>query len=61
MTKEPDMSSIYLAQIGALEAELERVNRENTRLWMENRALRGRLYLNGLPYDVTEEVENGKG
>lgn len=61
MTKEPDMSSIYLAQLGALEAELERVNRENTRLDKENRALRSRLFLNGLPYDVTEKVENGEG
>lgn len=55
------MSSIYLAQLGALEAELERVNRKNTRLDKENRALRSRLFLNGLPYDVTEKVQNGEG
>lgn len=44
MTKEPDMSSIYIAQLGALEAELERVNRENIRLDAENRDLRNKLY-----------------
>lgn len=57
MTREPDMSSIYLAQLGALEAELERVSRENTRLSMENRALRTRLFLNDLPYQLPGDDE----
>ena len=36
MTKEPDMSSIYLAQLGALEAELERVKKDNHNLQQQN-------------------------
>lgn len=57
MANEPDMTDHLYSQVGALEAEVERLSRENTRLWMENRALRGRLYLNDLPYHVPSEDE----
>lgn len=59
MMKEPDMTSILFSQIGALEAEIQQVNKEKQILKDQNDILKARLYLNGLPHD-TEGEDNGK-
>lgn len=59
MMKEPDMTSILFSQIGALEAEIQQVNKEKQILQDQNDILKARLYLNGLPHD-TEGKVNGE-
>lgn len=59
MMKEPDMTSILFSQIGALEAEIQQVNKEKQILQDQNDILKARLYLNGLPHDIEGEV-NGE-
>lgn len=49
-----DMSSFFWTRIGALEADVERLEKEKNRLESENRALRARLFLNGIPHEMTE-------
>lgn len=60
MMKEPDMTSLLFSQIGALEAEIQQVNKEKQILQNQNDILRTRLYHYGLPHD-TEGEDNGKG
>ena len=60
MMKEPDMTSLLFSQIGALEAEIQRVNKEKQELKDQNDILRTRLYLNDLPHNTEMETKDGK-
>ena len=51
------MTSLLFSQIGALEAEIQQVNKEKQTLQDQNDILRARLYLNGLPHDTEKETE----
>ena len=59
MIKEPSNESFFYSQIGALEAEVERVKKENHKLQSQNTILKTRLYLNKISYEIGDE--NGKG
>ena len=68
MMKEPTNESFFYSQIGALEAEVERVKKENYHLQDENNKLRAILtardkvtsYLSN-PKRYTKGEDNGKG
>jgi regulator of replication initiation timing len=60
MIKEPTNESFFYSQIGALEAEIQRVNKEKQELKDQNDILRTRLYLNDLPHDTEMETKDGK-
>jgi regulator of replication initiation timing len=59
MIKEPTNESFFYSQIGALEAEVERVKKENHKLQSQNTILKTRLYLNKISYETGDE--DGKG
>ena len=59
MMKEPTNESFFYSQIGALEAEVERVKKENHKLQSQNTILKTRLYLNKISYETGDE--DGKG
>lgn len=59
MIKEPSNESFFYSQIGALEAEVERVKKENHKLQSQNTILKTRLYLNKISYETGDE--DGKG
>jgi regulator of replication initiation timing len=58
MIKEPTNDSFFYSQIGALEAELQRVNKEKQTLQYENDILRSLLDCNDSPDNM--EMETGK-
>jgi regulator of replication initiation timing len=60
MMKEPDMTSLLFSQIGALEAEVQRVNKEKQILQYENDILRSLLDCNDLTHDTEMETKDGK-
>ena len=62
MMKEPTNESFFYSQIGALEAEVERVKKENYKLTIQNHILRTRLYVNGLSLETFDSKgeEDGK-
>lgn len=54
MVRDGDTASWFWTRIGALEADVERLEKDKARLQSENRALRARLFLNGIAHELTD-------
>lgn len=54
MVRDGDTASWFWTRIGALEADVERLEKDKARVESENRALRARLFLNGISHEMTD-------